>query len=80
MKLNDELPGGERQDTRRAQGMVDYAKLCVRVLRNQPGPSELWAPGAYEMTCAASCLCWLDNGADIANTDPQVQSGSTCRH
>ena len=50
MKLNDELPGGERQDTRRAQGMVDYARLCVRLLRNQPRPSELQAPGAYEMT------------------------------
>jgi hypothetical protein len=41
MKLNDELPGGERQDTQRAQGMLDYARQRVRVLRNQPRPSEL---------------------------------------
>ena len=40
MKLNDELPSGERQDTQRAQGMLDYARQRVRVLRNQPRPSE----------------------------------------
>lgn len=40
MKTNDELPIGERQNIQRAQGMLDYARQRVRVLRNQPRPPE----------------------------------------
>ena len=44
MKTNDELPSGERQNTQRAQGMLDYAKQRLRVLRNQPRPAESIGP------------------------------------